>query len=109
MTTQGVFTCVEGKEYKHKQVIKGILNADNPRDGFFKDGHDMTVEVDLKNHIGKMWNEKLNKDGSDGDRVFVIGLPAEKEVCIVAYMGGAKKKKLVVKDQHFVLADEDES
>merc|ERR1712228_141426 len=102
LTTDKVFNCVDGKEYKHKQIVDVFKNG-----GLFKEGEDMTVQVDLKNKIGKIWNETLNKDGADNDKVFEIGLPDSYEICVVAYLGGSSKKKLAVKDQEFVFDDEE--
>lgn len=104
--TDKVFTYVDGKEYKHKQTADVLKNAENPRDGFFKDGHDVSVQIDLKNRIGRVWNNTLNKDGEDKEKVMEIGLPDDYEICIVSYLGGGAKKKLIVKDQKFVFDEE---
>eukprot|EP01084_Bolivina_argentea_P014268 26658_1 len=108
LTTDKIFKCKEGKEYKHKQMTEILKKADNPKHGFFKDGDDVTVEMDLKNCIGKIWNESDNKDGQDDSKVFEIILPNEYDVAIVVYMGGSAKKRLIVKDQKFVFDEESE-
>ena len=101
--TDKVFKYVDGKEYKHKQVVDVYKDG-----GLFKLGEDVTVQVDLKNNVGKVWNETLNKDGQDNEKVFEIGLPDKYEICIVAYLTVSAKKRLSVKDQVFVFDEEEE-
>jgi len=104
--TDKVYKYVDGKEYKHKTVIDGLVDQQNKSNGFFKAGDDVTIVVDLKNCIGKIWNDSSNKDGSDNDKVLEVILPDDYEVCVVVYMGGSAKKRLLVKDQQFVFDEQ---
>eukprot|EP01083_Nonionella_stella_P204375 745081_1 len=104
LLTDKVYTLLENKEYKHKQNAVSLIS--DPKTGFFTQGHDVTVEVDLKNLIGRVWNNTNNIDGVDKDKIFEIMLPGDYEICIAAYMGGGAKKKLFVKDQKFVFDEE---
>ncbi len=106
LLTDKVYKLLDGKEYKHRESAACLMCSDNPRDGFFAEGHDVCVEIDLKNLIGRIWNESMNKDGADNEKVFEIMLPSNYEICIVAYMGGSAKKRLFVKDQKFVFDEE---
>ena len=102
--TKRVYKFVEGKEYQHNQVENSLKSPD----AFFKQGQDVAVQVDLKNFIGRVWNETLNKDGEDKSKVFEVRLPDDYEICVVAYLSGSARKRLVVKDQKFQ-CDEDET
>eukprot|EP00484_Ammonia_sp_Unknown_P010347 CAMPEP_0197074218 /NCGR_PEP_ID=MMETSP1384-20130603/211000_1 /TAXON_ID=29189 /ORGANISM="Ammonia sp." /LENGTH=384 /DNA_ID=CAMNT_0042513059 /DNA_START=23 /DNA_END=1177 /DNA_ORIENTATION=+ len=90
-TTDKVFECVDGKEYAHRKKIDALIDPENKRDGFFNAGHDVCVHIDLKNNLGKVWNDTTNKDAEDNGRVFEMKLPDNYEICIIAYMVGSKK------------------
>ena len=86
-----------------------LKQEENPKDGFFKEGQDVSVQIDLKNKIGRVWNDSINKGGEDKSRVFEAILPDDYEICIAIYMGGSAKKRLTVKDQNFKFDEEEET
>lgn len=97
------FGAVAGKEYAHKQIAKGLLTEG---EGFFKEKHDVVLEMDLKASRGRVWNETLNAGGEDAAKVFEVALPEKEAVAMVVYMGPGAKKKLVVKEQSVEFVDE---
>ena len=82
-----MYTDVDNVGLEQKQTIETFKS-----DGFFKEGDEMNVVLDIKECTAIITNNKNNKS-------IKLGFPKTRDMGIIVYMGGSAMKKLRVKEQ----------
>ena len=85
--TSDMYTDIDKVGLEQKQTCE-----DFKKEGFFKEGNEITVSLDMKNAIAEVINV------SDSKKI-KIGFPKTRDMTIIVYMGGSAMKKLRIKDQ----------
>mmetsp|Transcript_81193 Transcript_81193/g.99497 ORF Transcript_81193/g.99497 Transcript_81193/m.99497 type:complete len:182 (+) Transcript_81193:435-980(+) len=85
--TSDMYKDVDDIGLEQKQTIETFKS-----DGFFKEGDEMNVVLDIKECTAIITNTKNNKS-------IKLGFPKTRDMGIIVYMGGSAMKKLRVKEQ----------